>query len=77
MSIEQCAKVFAIKYVYDLNSFKSNERMRRELTEIRIKYSGNKEFDGLFDRYIEELSRKEETPMWARQLMAERYRIYL
>ena len=75
MTIEQCAQVYAVKYVLDYNSFKKNEKLRRELTEIHIRFNGNKEFDTLFEKYVADLRTKEEMPRWARLIMAERYSI--
>ena len=77
MTIEQSAKIYAIKYVLDLNSFKKNERMREDLTWTSIKHHNDKKFERLTEKYISEIRNRKETPMWVRILMAERYKIYL
>ena len=73
MTKDDCAKVMAVKYVLDYNTFRRSDRLKGDLVEARIRYGGDEEFDRLFRRYCDDLREKEETPRWARLIMAERY----
>ena len=75
MTKEEAAKVLAIKYELDYNTFKKSDRFKEDLMKIRGKYlgGGDEEFSRLFDKYVDELRFSQEIPFWARQIMAERY----
>lgn len=75
MTKEESAKVFAVKYVYDYNTFARSSRMKDDLVEIHFKYMGDEEFNRLFDKYCQELRDRGvgNAPRWARLIMAERY----
>ena len=69
------AKVMAVKYVLDYNTFHKSDRLKHDLLEINVMYNGDKEYEQLFSKYCKELSEcgRGEKPLWARQIMAERY----
>ena len=76
MTKDECAKVYAVKYVLDYNTFRKSDRLKRDLVDIRLRYEVNEdaEFTRLFERYCEDLRKnRRETPRWARLIMAERY----
>jgi len=78
MTKEECAKVLAVKYVYDYNTFRKSEKLRHDLAEIHFRYQtgdGDKEFEALFVKYSEELKRYGigNPPRWAKMIMAENY----
>ena len=74
MTKEDSAKVMAVKYVLDYNTFKRNSRLNEDLIAILALYKDDKEYDALFERYCTELREsKREKPLWARLIMAERY----
>ena len=78
MTKDECARILAIKYVYDFNTFRKSERLRHDLAEIHFRYqTGDPDdgFDALFERYTSELTRfgVGNPPRWAKLLMAERY----
>lgn len=79
MTIEESAKVLAIKYVLDYNTFRKSTKLYEDLKVICDTYNvGNidedKDFGRLFERYKKELEDdKRNTPRWARLIMAERY----
>lgn len=72
---QDAAKVMAVKYVLDYNTFKKSDRLKSDLVDINIMYNGDQEYERLFSKYCKELSEcgREEKPLWARQIMAERY----
>lgn len=76
MTKDDSAKVLAVKYVLDYNTFQKSDRLHRDLIEIRSQYilTNDKEFDALFEKYCEKLREdKYNMPLWARRIMAERY----
>ena len=71
---DEGAKIMAVKYVLDFNTFRKSDRFKSDLVEIRMAYSGDDEYEQLFNKYCDELRKsRNETPRWARLIMAERY----
>lgn len=75
MTKEEGAKILAVKYVLDLNTFRKSERMKDDLTWIRTMYMSDTDFERLFDRYCADLRERKDMPRWAKLVMAERYAI--
>lgn len=78
MTKEESAKVLAVKYVLDYNTFGRSDKLKRDLIAIRERYQVGEEedaeFEALFRKYCDDLRRNtRETPLWARKIMAERY----
>ena len=81
MTKDESAKVLAVVYVYDTNTFRRSERLRKDMADIRVDYrfadgkSDDKEFNELFDRYCRQLEKngRDNPPRWAKLIMAERY----
>lgn len=74
MNKEDAAKIFAIKYELDYNTFRRSERLKDDLVWIRTMFMGDEEFDSLFERYCEALRQhRNDLPRWAKLIMAERY----
>lgn len=79
MTIEESAKVLAVKYVLDYNTFRKSTKLYEDLQTICATYNvGNidedKTFGELFERYKKELEdNKHDVPRWATVIMAERY----
>ena len=70
MTKEDSAKVMAVKYVLDYNTFKRNEKLKSDLVAINALFGDDKEYNMLFEKYCKELREKEEMPRWARLIMA-------
>ena len=78
MTIDESAKVMAVKYVLDYNTFRKSDKLKHELLEINMKYSDDKNFERLFDKYCSELRKcRGMMPLWARKIMAERYALHI
>lgn len=75
MTKDEAAKVFAIKYILDYNTFLRNARMREDLLQIRRLFFDDDEFLELWEKYNQELREAREIPRWTRLIMAERYSI--
>lgn len=75
MTKDDAAKVFAVKYILDYNTFIRNERMREDLMTIRRLFFDDDEFLELWEKYNDDLRQSGEIPRWARLIMAERYSI--
>lgn len=75
MTKEDSAKVLAVKYVYDYNTFARSDRLRHDLADIHFRYMDDADFNAMFDRYSRELERLGvgNAPRWAKLIMAERY----
>lgn len=74
MTKEEGAKIMAVKYVLDYNTFRKSEKLKEDLTMIRAQFMGDEEYNRLFEKYCEELRGcKDEMPRWARLIMAEKY----
>lgn len=78
MTKEESAKVLAVKYVLDYNTFSRSDKLKKDLIEIRMRYQVGQEedaeFEALFSKFCDELRKSvRETPRWARLVMAERY----
>lgn len=74
MTKEEGAKIMAVKYVLDYNTFRKSEKLKSDLTMIRAQFMGDEGYDRLFNRYCEELRVcNNEMPRWARLIMAEKY----
>ena len=74
MKKDEGAKIMAVKYVLNYNTFRKSSRLKEDLTKIHLMWSEDDEFNRLFDKYCKELKEsKGEMPLWARKIMAERY----